>query len=449
MLIEHLRKALQSAHDAGDMKLVSSIAKMIQDLEAATSDPSAAITPGMPPQTPGIAAVAPPTTPEPGEPLEPPEPAPGPLYLAAQAQLEAAYPGHEFEDELEASVVIEFSDGNTTKFLEIPVTVAADGTATLGEATEVTPAGEPPEPAEPVIPMTTKTTRAVTARGLITATGGPPPTELRIWSYGAVETTKGVFTLTRENAVAMVEDWTNRNTELHFDYEHGSYLGTPGQPAPAAAWFTLETRDDGLYATNIRWTDRAAQMVSSAEYRYFSPTFNVDENDVIIAFQNMALTNSPATHDLQPLVAANTRITALETDLQTRDAEIARLKREQFSTHVTATRNALEGAGIPPSVISLALPLIEADFNAVTTVRLSRAPGKTEDAKPGTVLAAALLELAKTGTVPLGEKTHTPIDTGGVTLSEAADAIQKEKPGMRRTDAILAARKKYPHLISN
>ena len=50
MLIEHLKKALQAAHNAGDMKLVSSIAKMIQDLEStATVEPSASITPNIPP----------------------------------------------------------------------------------------------------------------------------------------------------------------------------------------------------------------------------------------------------------------------------------------------------------------------------------------------------------------------------------------------------------------
>lgn len=42
--------------------------------------------------------------------------------------------------------------------------------------------------------------------------------------------------------------------------------------AKAVGWFEPAIKDDGLYATNIRWTAEGASLLTSKAYRYFSPT---------------------------------------------------------------------------------------------------------------------------------------------------------------------------------
>jgi phage I-like protein len=79
------------------------------------------------------------------------------------------------------------------------------------------------------------------------------------------------------------------------DYEHQTLnAATNGQPAPAAAWFsTLEWRDgDGLYATDVQWTERAAAMVAAGEYRFLSPVFCFDNHGNVKALLHAALTNN-------------------------------------------------------------------------------------------------------------------------------------------------------------
>ncbi len=68
--------------------------------------------------------------------------------------------------------------------------------------------------------------------------------------------------------------------ESVIDYEHQTLnTETNGQPAPAAGWFkVLEWREgDGLYAVNLRWTDRARAAIEAGEYRYISPVFLYDK----------------------------------------------------------------------------------------------------------------------------------------------------------------------------
>lgn len=137
------------------------------------------------------------------------------------------------------------------------------------------------------------------------SSSGTPPSELRIWAYGDVDTLKGTFQLTSESASQIMQaanDWGNRYS---FDYNHSVPLGglTP-EEGIAAGWFDLELRSDGLWAANIEWTPRATEYLNNREYRYWSPWFFTDDKDNITALGNIALTNVPATKDLQPLMAS-------------------------------------------------------------------------------------------------------------------------------------------------
>ena len=133
--------------------------------------------------------------------------------------------------------------------------------------------------------------------------GREPPREFRIFPFGRVETTKGVFLFDARSATSVMERWREWGNRLFIDYEHGALNPHNAGPAPAAGWFDLEVREDGLWAVNVDWTPRAREMLAQGEYRYFSPAFEVDEEGRIIALINIALTNLPATKRMEPLVA--------------------------------------------------------------------------------------------------------------------------------------------------
>lgn len=131
------------------------------------------------------------------------------------------------------------------------------------------------------------------------------PTEFRLFQFGDNPTSKGTFKLDAEGAKEILAAYTKHGAELAIDYEHQTFeSASNGKPAPAAGWFKPEVRSDGLWATMVRWTPRAAEMLRNREYRYFSPTFIVDKDKRITKLLPAALTNLPASEGQQALVAA-------------------------------------------------------------------------------------------------------------------------------------------------
>jgi phage I-like protein len=165
---------------------------------------------------------------------------------------------------------------------------------------------------------------------------GDIPTELRVFPFGEVPTSKGVLTFSAESAKLVMEEYERAGIDLAFDYEHASLFNN-ADGAPAAGWFKIEVRGDGsnsatdgLWATNIRWTDKAAAMLAAKEYAFFSPTPYVDENDHVVGLLNIALTNQPATYQMVPLVP-----------LRTRDSRVVALSTLSFNAIERAIREAL------------------------------------------------------------------------------------------------------------
>lgn len=105
--------------------------------------------------------------------------------------------------------------------------------------------------------------------------------------------------------------------DVMIDYEHASLGATErGTPAPAAGWFKqVEWREgDGLYATDARWTAKAAAMIADHEYRFISPVFSFDgKTGEVGSLFNIGLTNNPALSGLTDLAAA-TAATLHESD---------------------------------------------------------------------------------------------------------------------------------------
>ena len=97
-----------------------------------------------------------------------------------------------------------------------------------------------------------------------------------------------------------------RKTPTVIDYEHQTLLAdTNGQPAPAAGWFThAEWRDgQGLYATDVAWTERAKAMIAAGEYRFFSPVIQYDKRTgELVDIQMGAITNMPAIDGMQDVM---------------------------------------------------------------------------------------------------------------------------------------------------
>lgn len=77
------------------------------------------------------------------------------------------------------------------------------------------------------------------------------------------------------------------------------------QPAPAAGWFKrMEWREGiGLFATDVRWTDKAKVMIAAREYRYISPVFHYGPDGDVLNLIGLGLTNTPALDGLTDLAS--------------------------------------------------------------------------------------------------------------------------------------------------
>ena len=146
--------------------------------------------------------------------------------------------------------------------------------------------------------------------------GGPAPGRTQLFPAGEFSardgrpgTLKGVkakaWTLTFDDAAAVIARWRQRETPLVVDYEHQTINAAEnGKPAPAAGWIeSLEAGPDGLYAT-VKWTDAARAFIQADEYRYISPVFSFDpETGAVLELKSAALTNYPALDGMDAVTA--------------------------------------------------------------------------------------------------------------------------------------------------
>lgn len=142
--------------------------------------------------------------------------------------------------------------------------------------------------------------------------GDEPPTEIRVFSEGWNDTTKGRFLFDGEAAQSVIAAYQEHGADVMFDLEHLS-LESPQESRnfdpDARAWARLEMRDGELWAVGIRWTPDGDRRLRERTQRYISPAFDVDpQTKRIVSLVNVAITSLPATHGLQPLVAATERM---------------------------------------------------------------------------------------------------------------------------------------------
>jgi len=225
---------------------------------------------------------------------------------------------------------------------------------------------------------------------LVPQDGDAVPTEAHLLPRGAFRADDGrprecanwlIDDRIAANVIARAEAKTN---DTMIDYEHQSlHAESNGQPTPAAAWFrALDWRDSGLYATGIRWTHRARQMVAAREYRYISAVFHyLPDTGEVLEIVSVALTNAPALDGLQALVAAR----KLTPQPQLEEAEMAD---EKALAALTEERDSLR--------TSVAALTKERDTAVAELTALKaqneKAAQEAEKAEHASLLAAALTD---------------------------------------------------------
>lgn len=157
--------------------------------------------------------------------------------------------------------------------------------------------------------MTRKTIRTST-----TVLPQEPPSEWLLLPRGELTARwtggqEATFTVDEAALDSVLTAATRRQRDLSLDYNHAQTDGRPrsDHDMRSAGSFEVELRDDGLWMVGIQWTEDAANYLRRREYRYLSPTFDVDEAGRIVELHNVALTPNPATLGAQPLVASATQ----------------------------------------------------------------------------------------------------------------------------------------------
>jgi len=133
-----------------------------------------------------------------------------------------------------------------------------------------------------------------------------PPESFQLLKFGANVYTKDgkedSFRFDDASADALIAEFNSRSRDLVIDFEHSTLSGNE---APAAGWIDrLEKNAEGLCAHVKYWTDKAKEYLNKGEYRYFSPTLLFGRGGKSPdALHSVALTNHPALHGVDALVA--------------------------------------------------------------------------------------------------------------------------------------------------
>jgi hypothetical protein len=165
---------------------------------------------------------------------------------------------------------------------------------------------------------------------------------VRLFSFGRNQTAYGDLYLTPESARACLDFENQLGRDLCWDFNHHSEPSGPrpmkAEDAGAIAWFSLSIGPDGLYASaprrlstmpaaelkelaaqtglelpidGIAWLRTGRAAVESLTFRYFSPGVQLardpqTQQRLIVGVTSCALTNSPATHQQEPLLCSTT-----------------------------------------------------------------------------------------------------------------------------------------------
>ncbi len=179
-----------------------------------------------------------------------------------------------------------------------------------------------------------------------------PPTETRLFKAGWNPSAKGDFLFDAEAAQSVMAAYAEHGADLMFDLEHLSLEDAAASVnfnTDAMAWSALELRNGELWAVGVRWTPEGTTRLTERRQRYVSPAFTFDASTRrIVSLVNVAITSLPATHGLQPLVAASLRATGDTMDPEQLQKIIEALGLDAGATYedaIAAMAAIVKGAG--------------------------------------------------------------------------------------------------------
>ncbi len=137
--------------------------------------------------------------------------------------------------------------------------------------------------------------------------GGKAPEAIRLFKWGQNETTKGVFVLDKKGAADCLAKFKAWGNALTLDYEHNTVAPVANGPIISAGWVeqgAMYTDSEGIWQ-KVQWTELARTLMEKKppELRYYSPTFNVDDDNRVVEIMPTAVTNYPATVAMPQLLA--------------------------------------------------------------------------------------------------------------------------------------------------
>lgn len=138
------------------------------------------------------------------------------------------------------------------------------------------------------------------------------PTTFTLLKYGrnpyTIDGEDGEFDLDENDAQKIVDDFGKRGKDLVVDYDHATIkkdVSSEGK-APASGWIKAMRVTPSGIEVDTSWTDKAKSHIGNKEYRYHSAVIQFDRKTKRPkAIQSVALTNHPAIHGSEALIAAN------------------------------------------------------------------------------------------------------------------------------------------------
>lgn len=228
---------------------------------------------------------------------------------------------------------------------------------------------------------------------------GAVKTEAHLLPAGDFEANGEQFKFNADIAANVIARLKERKNYTLVDYEHQSLLTRQnGQKVPAAGWFSeLEYRADGLWATNIDWTDAAKAHIAAKEYRYVSAVFSFDtRTGEILNIWSFALTNTPAIDGLQDLAALSKQLNLNNDDphlgdLNMSGQDLAALTKDvaALTSKVTALTNDLQQANTNIAALTAERDGLKTKLDA-TEAAAAAAALEAEKKAHGDLLTAAL-----------------------------------------------------------
>lgn len=188
--------------------------------------------------------------------------------------------------------------------------------------------------------MSSKTAIAALNFALTLGDNGSMPTSAHILPLGPFRSKDGrpvevaAWQLNETIAVRLIEKIRSRKTKTVIDYEHQTRFKELNRSTSSSCrlFWDMEWREEGLFATGINWTQRAAAMIGAKEYLYTSAVFSYNKKTgEVLDILSFALTNTPALDDLDSL-AVLSRLGGLsqgksleETSMDGKDQSVAEL----------------------------------------------------------------------------------------------------------------------------